>query len=72
MKRRDFWRNRSGAGDWLIFPPIRGLGSDHSLSVAVHSTGKNVPVPLAVRERLRFRLEAKGLSVTTASPGDDS
>ncbi len=44
--------NRSQPGDWLIFPPIHGLACDHSLSVAVNSTGKNVPVPLAVSERL--------------------
>ncbi len=44
--------NRSRAGDWLIFSPIRGFASDHSLCVAYHSTGKNVPVHLAVRERL--------------------
>ncbi len=42
----------TGPGDWLIFPPSRGLASDHSLSVADYSTRKNVPVPHAVRERL--------------------
>ncbi len=50
------WRRgdeRSRAGDWLIFPAIRKLASDHSRSAAVHSTGKNVPVPLAARERLQ-------------------
>ncbi len=47
--------NRSRAGDWLIFPPIRRLTSDHSWSAAAQSTGKNVPVPLAAPERLHGR-----------------